>query len=102
MDKATDLKTFMRVFFGVLAPCFRPPTDDVANAKALATAYFAELSRFDAGALADAAQKILTTRKDPFFPTLAECIEVCRVVKAAKQDCHVEPPEGWEFRRGTM
>lgn len=73
-------KDFAKLFLGRLAPCFRPPTDDVNNGAALANAYFDELCDFEAATLERAATRILRTRKDPFFPTVAECIRVCEEV----------------------
>jgi len=105
MTKTTDLKTFMEVFFGKLVPCFRPPSDNPANAKALVQIYHAELSRFDAAVLAKAASVILKTRKDPFFPTLADCLDACRKVNSRTMPSSVPltaPLDGWITKRGDM
>lgn len=76
----TSKRDFAKLFLERLAPCFRPPTDDVNNGAALANVYFDQLCQFDAVTLERAAARILRTRKDPFFPTVAECICVCEDV----------------------
>lgn len=107
----TSLKTFTETFMGKLIPCFRPPTDDAGNAKALVMAYFSQLSEFDAETLGQAASQILRTRKDPFFPTLAECLDVCRAIAHRKSNQAMAESymrdadarmaaDGWEFKPG--
>lgn len=109
----TNLKSFMAVFMGKLIPCFRPPTDDPKNAKLLIEAYFDGMSEFDAETLEEAAGRILKTRKDPFFPTLAECMDVCRSIRAAKLDREQSKKyfddararmaaDGWDFIPGDQ
>lgn len=108
-----NLKTFTEVFMAKLIPCFRPPTDDAKNAKLMIEAYSFELSKFDVETLDDAAREILTKRKDPFFPTLAECIEVCDRIarrkaakahetKTARTEASRMAADGWEFVPGDQ
>ena len=109
----TDRSKFVSVFMGKRMPCFRPPTSDESNTKAMVQAYFEELGRHDAETLADAAREILVKRKDPFFPTLAECIEVCDRIarrkaakahetKTARTEASRMAADGWEFVPGDQ
>lgn len=100
-----DRSKFVAVFMGKLLPCFRSPTSDAQNSKAMVELYYAELSKFAPDVLADAAHRILTTRKDPFFPTLAECLDVCRKVRRdrpANVAALTAPVDGWEFTPGDL
>ena len=69
-------------FMKKIMPCFRPPTTDEGSAKGLMDAYVGALSEFDGAVLDQAANNILRTRLDPFFPTLAQCIAACEKIGA--------------------
>lgn len=64
-------------FMKKIMPCFRPPTNHDGSAADLMESYVGLLSEFDSAVLDQAAESILRTRSDPFFPTLAECLQAC-------------------------
>ena len=70
-------KVFSDLFMKPIQMAFRAPNADT-SAAALLELYFDNLKTFSPVTLSAACKAICRTRKDPFIPTIAECLAECR------------------------
>ena len=79
---ATKLPAYVKTaFVAPLEAVFRK-VNDAPDAAALATRIYGEqLAKFDESVVARAAEWFIRHRKDPFYPTVAECLEVCQQIE---------------------
>jgi hypothetical protein len=77
MAEASEIR---KIFVGPVMACFRKPNDTEADVRLFIQALTSALEMFPTEVIADAGTEIIRTRKDPFMPTVAECIEACRTV----------------------
>lgn len=71
-------------FLTSLFTAFRNPNSNPDSAERLTALYVEHLGEFDEAVLAVALSHILRHRRDPFLPTIAECVEVCEHAKSGK------------------
>lgn len=72
-------------FVAPLEAIFRK-VNDAPDAAALAVRIYGEqLAKFDESVVSRAAQWFIKNRKDPFYPTVSECIEICQKISNLDQ-----------------
>lgn len=82
----TDNHDALKAFIAAMFNGFRKPNENQDAVAGLLAMFREHLSEFDAATLAIAQRHIIRHRKDPFLPTIAECVEVCEAAKRGPQE----------------
>ncbi len=88
-------------FLTSLFTAFRSPNSNPGSVERLSELYFEYVGTFDGEVLGAAMDHILRHRKDPFLPTIAECVEVCEHAKSGTLRDLLDP-EGAKKREAGL